>query len=195
MLMYTAALIKAYVPQCAQEEADRRLMLDLIAQYGDALLSRDCLAAHFTASSMILSPDGSRVLMAYHNLYDSWAWTGGHADGQDDPLSVAVREAREETGAAALALLTPQIVALDVLPVWGHVKRGAYVPTHLHLNLTYALCADDAAPVRVKPDENSGVRWLAADAMEQYVSEKNMLPIYQKILRQIHALTARTFFE
>ena len=185
MLMYTAALIKAYVPQCAQEEAVRRLMLDLIAQYGDALLSRDCLAAHFTASSMILSPDGSRVLMAYHNLYDSWAWTGGHADGQDDPLSVAVREAREETGAAALALLTPQIVALDVLPVWGHVKRGAYVPTHLHLNLTYALCADDAAPVRVKPDENSGVRWFALDEVLDAVSEPEMRVVYQKLIDKL----------
>lgn len=187
--MYTRSVIEAYVPLCEQEAADRALILSLIDRYGEALLARDCLAAHFTASSMILSPDGRRVLMAYHNLYDSWAWTGGHADGQDDPLSVAVREAREETGVQALTLLTARPVALDILPVWGHVKRGAHVPTHLHLNVTYGFCADDSASLRVKADENSGVRWLAVNSLSDYVSEKTMLPVYQKILRQMHSLT------
>lgn len=185
--MYTRTLIESYVPQCEQETADRALMLSLIDQYGKALLSRDCLAAHFTASSMILSPDGERVLMAYHNLYDSWAWTGGHADGEDDPLSVAVREAREETGVQALRLLLPQPVSLEILPVWSHIKRGKPVPTHLHLNVTYGLCTDDSSPLRAKTDENSGVRWLEANNLAAYVSEPPMLPVYQKILRQIRS--------
>ena len=185
--MYTRALIEAYVPACAQEAADRALMLSLIAQYGDAILSRDCLVAHVTASSMILSPDGARVLMAYHNLYDSWAWTGGHADGQDDPLSVAVREAREETGVSALRLIVPHPVSLEILPVWGHEKRGVQVPTHLHLNITYGFCADDSAVLRVKADENSGVGWLEADQLNTTVSEQCMQPVYHKILSRIRS--------
>lgn len=185
--MYTRSVIEAYLPQCAQEAADRALMLSLIDQYGDALLSRDCLVAHFTASSMILSPDGERVLMAYHNLYDSWAWTGGHADGEDDPLSTAVREAREETGVQALRLLLPTPVSLEILPVWSHIKRGTPVPTHLHLNVTYALGADDSDFLRIKADENSGVQWLEIAKLNDFVSEPPMRPVYHKILSQIRS--------
>ena len=47
----------------------------------------------------------------------------------------------------------------------GHEKRGVYVPSHLHLNVTYLLEADPAAPVRCRPEENSRVGWFSlADA-------------------------------
>ena len=45
----------------------------------------------------------------------------------------------------------------------GHVKRGQYVSSHLHLNVTYLLEADDSAQVTVKPDENSAVGWFPLD--------------------------------
>lgn len=181
----TQTLLAAYAPQNAQEAADRQLMLDLFSTYGDALLTRACRVAHITSSSMIASPDGSQVLMIYHNLYNSWAWTGGHADGEDAPLDVALREAKEETGLAHLDVLTQDLIAVDILPVWGHEKRGQYVSGHLHLNLSYAFCADPRAPLQSKPDENSDVRWLPANALSSFVTEPDMLPVYHKILRRM----------
>ena len=44
-----------------------------------------------TASAWVLSPDRRQVVMVYHNLYHSWSWTGGHADGDRDLLAVAMR--------------------------------------------------------------------------------------------------------
>ncbi len=70
-----------------------------------------------------------RVLMAYHNIYHSWAWTGGHADGEKDLLSVAMREAREETGIKTVTPVMDQIFSLEVLTVDGHEKKGLYVPS------------------------------------------------------------------
>ena len=81
--------------------------------------------------------------MAHHNIYRVWAWTGGHADGESDLLSVALREAREETGVTHLLPLSADIMSLDILPVWGHVKRGRYVTAHQHLNVSYLLVADE----------------------------------------------------
>ena len=64
----------------AVHEVERRL------HSGEELYSRDNAAAHLTVSAWVVSPDRSQVLMAYHKLYDSWAWLGGHADGDRDLL-------------------------------------------------------------------------------------------------------------
>ena len=59
------------------------------------------------------------------------------------------------------------IYSLEILTVNGHEKHGRYVSSHLHLNVTYLLEADPAAPLRCKPDENSRVGWFSLeDAIE-----------------------------
>ena len=75
--------IKSYRPSCEQEERDRAVILDFLAAHDDAFL-RTNLVAHMTASAWVVNPARDRVLMIYHRLYDSWAWTGGHADGDYD---------------------------------------------------------------------------------------------------------------
>ena len=88
--------IAAFRPGDAREAQEQRTILEMIAREGERLLTRDCTWAHITASSIIVSPDRRRTLMAYHRIYDSWAWTGGHNDGERDFMDVALREAREE---------------------------------------------------------------------------------------------------
>ena len=73
------AQIEAFCPYNEQETADRLQMLQDIDTF-PVLLTRDNATAHFTASCWIVNPDRTKVLMAYHNLYQSWAWLGGHAD-------------------------------------------------------------------------------------------------------------------
>ncbi len=101
------------------------------------LLTRDDPVMHFTASSWIVSPDARQVLLVWHELYRSWSWTGGHADGEEDLLSVAMREAREETGLDEIRPVIPEIFSLEILGVAGHMKHGVYLSSHLHLNATY----------------------------------------------------------
>ena len=115
--------IRAYTPQNEQEAADQRLILEYIRLFPDNILTRDNEIAHLSSSGFVVNADGTRVLMAHHNIYRVWAWTGGHADGEGDLLSVALREAREETGVEHIRPLSPAIASLDILPVWGHVKR------------------------------------------------------------------------
>ena len=154
--------IKKYRPCNAQEQRDQTLILDFLEKNGDAFL-RSNLLAHMTASSWIVNPERTKTLMVYHNLYDSWSWTGGHADGETDLLSVALREAREETGIEHVRPLSPEIFSLEVLTVDGHEKRGEYVPSHLHMNVTYLLEAEESDTLRICKEENSGVAWFTLE--------------------------------
>lgn len=173
-------VIENYRPKCEQEAADRRQMLTFIDKNPDCL-TRDNLVAHITASSWIVDPGREMALMAYHNIYKSWSWTGGHADGDPDLLGVALREANEETGIFA-APAGAEPVSIESLCVPGHRKRGRYVSAHAHLNVTYLLVADPAAPVRAKADENSGVRWVPFGDVCALCAEPDMRAIYQKLM-------------
>ena len=155
--------LQAFTPFNEQEASDRRLMLQYAGLFSD-LLTRDNEMAHLTASCWIVNPDKTKVLLAYHNIFDSWAWLGGHADGEADLLAVALREVSEESGLAAQhvrpAEPAGEIFSLEVLTVDGHEKRGAYVPSHLHLNVTYLLESDEEETLYKKEDENSSVKWF-----------------------------------
>ncbi len=62
--------------------------------------------------------------MIYHKIYDSWAWTGGHSDGDSDLLYVAIKEAKEETGIKNVIPISENIYSLELTNVIGHEKRG-----------------------------------------------------------------------
>ena len=181
-----AEQIRAFVPGCLQECADRARMLEQMA-LRDKLLTREDVVMHFTASSWIVSPDRRRALLVWHELYRSWSWTGGHADGEEDLRSVALREAREETGLDAIEPVCPEIFSLEILGVSGHMKQDAYISSHLHLNATYLLQADPAAPLRPAPGETRDVAWFDMDEILTLSSEPHMLPVYRKLIDKTRA--------
>ncbi len=154
--------IAEYAPVNEQETRDQALMLAFLDSFPDAY-ERSNPIAHMTASAWIVNPSLDRTLMVYHRLYDSWSWTGGHADGEKDLLSVALREVREETGLCHIRPLSTDIYSLEILTVDGHEKRGVYIPSHLHMNVTYLVEADEKDSLRVCEAENSGVRWFGLE--------------------------------
>ena len=159
--------IETYPPFNEQEEKDKALLLGWISNNENAF-SRENTVAHITASAWVVNKDRSKVLMVYHNIYNSWSWMGGHADGETDLLSVAIREVKEEAGISNVRPVSEEIFSLESLTVDGHVKKGNYVSSHLHLNITYLLEADSEEQVSVKADENSGVAWFSPeDALEK----------------------------
>ncbi len=176
--------IKGYIPYNAQEQKDKDTMLEYINIFDD-VLTRQNEFGHFTSSSWIVNKQRTKVLMIYHNIYNSWAWTGGHADGENNLLNVALKEAKEETGLSNIRPITDSIYTMEIICVNGHIKRNKYVSSHLHLNLTYLLEADENEKLKIKRDENSGVKWIDINKSIGISSEDWMKGIYKKIINKM----------
>ena len=173
--------IKAYIPWNEQEEKDKALILHMLETQED-IFTRKNTVCHMTASAWVVSKDRKKVLLAYHNIYDSWAWLGGHADGEKDLLQVAIKEVKEESGIEQVKPVTEHIYSLEVLTVDGHIKKGEYVSSHLHLNVTYLLEADPCLSIHSKPDENKAVGWFALEEVYEKSSEPWFIEhIYKKL--------------
>ena len=180
--------ISNYIPANEQEETDRVTLLNWLGSGADISV-RESLIGHLTASAWVVDPARKNVLMAYHKLYDSWAWLGGHADGNFCLSSVAEKEAREESGIKDLHFVSKSPVSLEILTVDGHEKRGKYVPSHLHLNVTYLFEGDPSLPLRCKEDENSGVAWIDVEEIPVRSTEPWFVKrIYSKLTEKAAAL-------
>lgn len=172
--------IEKFIPYNEQEQCDKEMMLEYINTFDD-VLTRDNKMCHFTASNWIINKERTKVLMIHHNIYNSWTWSGGHADGDDDLLRVALKEANEETGLKNLKVLNDEIYSLEVLTVNGHVKRGKYVCSHLHLDCCFLIEADEEETLTINEDENSGVKWVKIEEASILTSEEQMRPIFRKL--------------
>lgn len=183
------AQIEHYIPFNEQEARDKAQILAFLRS-GAELITRENPVAHLTASAWVVSPDRKQVVMVYHNLYQSWSWMGGHADGNWDLLQVAGKEVMEECGLNEVTVVSPEIFSLEVLCVAGHEKKRQYLSSHLHLNVTYLFEADPALPLWIKPDENSGVAWVAVEDIPEKTNEAWFRDrIYSKLCKKAEMQT------
>lgn len=182
--------LQNYNPADSIEETERHSFIQFLQAFGDKAYNRNNLPGHLTASSWIVNNTRQKVLMAYHKLYKSWAWTGGHADNNSDLLSVAFSEAVEETSISGLRALFPYPIDLNVMYVDKHYKNGNFVPCHLHFNVVYAFEADENTQIKPKLDENSAVQWINNEDIDKYcASDKAALFYYQRIMQKIKKIS------
>ena len=177
--------IEKFVPYNEQEEVDKKITLSYINDF-DNILTRNNEYAHFTSSAFILNKERTKILMVYHKIYNSWAWTGGHADGDSDLLHVAIKEAKEETGIKNVTPILNDIYSLEIITVNGHEKRGKYVGSHVHLDVAFLLESDEHEETHIKEDENSDVLWIPIDKVvssstEYWIRER----VYAKIIEKM----------
>lgn len=176
--------ILEYQPINNQEINDKKIILDYIDHFYENILTRKNKVAHMTSSGLILNDSLDKILMIHHNIYNTWAWTGGHADGDNDMLKVALKEAKEETGVSNVVPLTDKLASIDIIPVYGHIKRGKYVSSHLHLNTSYILIADEKEKLIINEEETSDVGWINISDLDKYSNEPYLIDIYNKIINR-----------
>lgn len=172
--------ISHYIPYTTQEAKEQEVLLKYMDTF-DNLLTRENEFAHFTASAWVVNPERTKVLMAYHNIYQSWSWVGGHADGNADLLQVALKETTEETGLMHIIPLATTIYSLEILGVPSHIKKGSPIATHLHLNVTYLIEANETEQTKVNEDENSEIKWMKLEEAVETCTEPEMKVVYEKL--------------
>lgn len=175
--------VENFNPTEIQEEVDQKVILEFIKTHED-YLTRNNMIGHFTSTAWTMNEDMTKVLLAYHNIYNTWSWLGGHADGDANLPSVALREVTEETGVKKIYMPTEDIFSLEVLATAHHEKNGKYVNGHLHLNTTYLVIANEEETLQISENENSDVRWFSLDEVEKYNTEVQMNEIYKKLVKK-----------
>ena len=101
-------------------------------------------------------------------------------------MSVAVREVKEEAVISNVHPVSEEIFAMESLTVDGHVKKGKYVSSHLHFNITYLLESDSEETVSIKADENSGVAWFSPEeALKKSTEPWFVKNVYTKLIRKL----------
>lgn len=183
--------IRNYIPVNEQEAHDKEQMIQYML-HNENYLYRENQVAHFTVSIWTVNKEFTKTLMVYHNIYDSWSWVGGHADGMEDLMSVALRELQEETGVTSGVLCNEDIFSLETLTVEGHVKKGNYVPGHLHFNITYLAVADENEALIVNDAENKDVKWfLFEDALKASTEPWMVEHIYHKLIVKTYTVASK----
>ena len=130
-----------------------------------------------------------KTVMVHHNQFKTYVWPGGHADGEQDLISAALREAQEETGITDIYPLSSDILNVSVFSVPAHTKRGEPMPGHIHYSICYGCIASDRQMLRIKEDENSAVAWLPVESLDEYCDEPEMVPVYARITELMRLLT------
>ncbi|OPZ78484.1 MAG: hypothetical protein BWY78_00560 [Alphaproteobacteria bacterium ADurb.Bin438] len=179
--------ISNFVPYDENEEASKQSFLQFIDGFKDKnnLYLRDNLIGHISSSAFVINKARTKVLMAYHNIYQSFGWLGGHADGDENLLYVALKETGEESGVKNHRPLSKNFSDIAVLHVVPHVKRGKFVPAHLHFNVTYFIEADEDEALQIAEGENSALKWLEFKNVAKNVKEEHMVPIYERLIQKI----------
>ncbi|MEN8235279.1 MAG: NUDIX hydrolase [Actinomycetota bacterium] len=118
---------------------------------------------HFTASGIVVSPDGSSLLVVHHRRLDRWLQPGGHIDPEDDsPIDAARREVWEETGISTEPVVDG-LLAVDIHAIPARDPE----PVHEHFDLRFALQGIDATiTVADEVHDAAWVRWGDLDSFD-----------------------------
>lgn len=160
-----------FLEEAAMVDRTRRF----VAEQADCF-ERALTIGHVSGSSWVVNPRRDHVLMMHHRKLDMWLQPGGHADGDHDPLRVAVKETAEEAGVAPehVRVLSPEVFDVDV----HAIPATAREPRHIHYDIRFLLELDDRLVLPGNPDEAHAVAWIPLNDVPRF---NNMRSVYRLV--------------
>lgn len=176
--MNRASLIHAFQAYQSNFEEEKKF----VVRFLDLLKHQDCfqrthLPGHITGSSWIVNKDRTKTVLVHHVKLNKWVQPGGHADGEENALNVALREAEEETGLKKLTS-TETIFDVDV----HLIPARKDFPEHFHHDIRFLIEADEYEQIIVS-DESHDVKWVLLSELENYTKERSVLRMKEKVLQ------------
>ena len=167
-------LLKIYI-QKNPYEVNAIKMLNFFDNH-DGCFEKDNLPGHFTGSAWVINPDKNKILMTHHKKLNMWLQLGGHADGEKDLKSVALKEAKEESGLNDFSVLSEEIFDLDI----HKIKPMKEDPEHLHYDVRFLLEAYPNEQNIIISEESHDVKWIQLDDVLKYNSEESIFRMVEK---------------
>ncbi|HEX5854279.1 MAG TPA: NUDIX hydrolase [Thermoanaerobaculia bacterium] len=162
-----SSALRSHVPADAREAEDLEAILRLV-ETEPACFSRHTFApGHITGSAFVVCRSTAKVLLHHHRRLNAWLQLGGHDDGERDPRATALREGREESGLPDLALLTPDILDVDV----HDIPAGKGEPPHEHHDVRYALVTERPEGILKDATESFDLAWFTLEEAAEKMNE------------------------
>jgi len=166
--------LKKYIPLDSHEKEMVGKVISLIENTPDCF-HNNSFPAHMTASAWIIDNSSTHLLFTHHRKLNKWLQLGGHADGEENLVNAATREAMEESGLKSVRLAAPGIFDVDI----HEIPARKEVPAHYHYDVRYLFKADKDEPLVVS-DESHDLKWLDINEVAQYNSDKSILRMLNK---------------
>jgi 8-oxo-dGTP pyrophosphatase MutT (NUDIX family) len=149
-----------------------------LLQHSDAY-QRTHLPGHITGSAWIINNDGSKVLLVNHAALHKWLQPGGHADGDENVLRVALREANEETGLTNLTQVGRGFFDIDIHSI--PARKDLSFPQHDHYDVRFLFQADENEELKIS-DESTDLRWIPLKDLQKFNNETSILRLRSKLV-------------
>lgn len=169
------ALLKNHDANSIEEVAFVPRFIELL-DHPDAFL-RTHLPGHITGSAWIVDPSREYLLLTHHAKLNKWLQPGGHADGDENVLNVALREANEETGLKELKLIQNKIFDIDI----HTIPMRKDFPEHLHFDIRFVFEGSKDVPL-ILTDESHALAWVHVDDLRKLTNDNtSMLRMADKV--------------
>ncbi len=166
--------LKNYKPFDDEEKLMLEKFIFLVETNKDCFQSY-CYPEHITACAWIIDKNYSHLLFTHHKKLDKWLQLGGHADGEENLLNVATREAKEESGLTSIEVITRDIFSIDIHPIPARND----VQSHYHYDVRYFFKADKNEKLVVS-SESKDLKWLPISQIELYNNDRAVLRMLKK---------------
>lgn len=158
-----------------------------IPQFLDLLKSDRCFyrdhfnPGHITGSAILLNVTGDKILMNHHKSLNKWLNFGGHCDGEEDVLTVAIRETMEESGITALKPVSADIIDIDIHGIPANNKKNE--PMHEHFDIRYAMQMTEEQDFTLS-DESLDLKWMTFDKALAH-SDESLQRFIKKVITAV----------
>jgi 8-oxo-dGTP pyrophosphatase MutT (NUDIX family) len=170
-------LLDEYQP--TQEELKfKEQLIGFINSYADCF-ERHLEIGHITGSAWLINKAGDKALLMHHTKLDMWLQLGGHCDGDYDVLSVALKEAREESGIMDIKPVSDKIFDIDVHLIPDNPKEKA----HYHYDIRFLLQVQSDEEVQIN-NESKELRWISNNPLELPTNSTSVTRMFNKWIKK-----------